>query len=452
MSLLLSSVLLPAAFCQAQTQPNIIFILADDVGAGDLHCTGHPYAITPNLDKLADQGIRYERAYMAAAWCAPSRYSLMRGQYPARGFYKNRNLKPDEPSITQILKNAGYTTAHFGKWHLNKDLKYAESPGDFGIDEHFTFGSHIKGKKWTSKDFEEEYFRAKTTDYLVDMAIDFIDENNSQKSPSPFYLNLWVYPTHSLINPTPEQLEVYNGLKVNFDDFSPLQKEFLEFVAEHGDIDKSMQAYCADITAMDKALGRLFDFLRRYELDKNTLIVFSSDNGPGPLTVQVQKKTVAERYIKTPTLLNSVGSAKNYRDRKSSIHEGGIRVPFIVSWPGNTKEGKVDNETIFHGVDWLPTIASICNADLPKSNYDGMDLKSAFSGKSIQRKTPVFWSEGASAILENNWKGILKENEFYLYDINKDPSESEDLKKSNPEIAKKMESELGRWLKELTIK
>ena len=104
---------------QNTPHPNIIFILADDLGAGDLQSTGHPYAKTPHLDKLASEGIQFERAYMAAAWCAPSRYGLMSGQYPARDFNTSRNLKPDEPTITKILNDAGYATAHFGKWHMN---------------------------------------------------------------------------------------------------------------------------------------------------------------------------------------------------------------------------------------------------------------------------------------------------------------------------------------------
>lgn len=432
---------------QNKKQPNIIFILADDLGAGDLHSTGHPYAKTPNLDKLADQGIRFERAYMAAAWCAPSRYGLMRGLYPARDFNKTKNLKPDEPSITKILNDAGYATAHFGKWHLNWDMDFAESPGDFGIDEHFSTNHNGNGKTWTKEQRKEKHWREKTTEAYVDMAINFINKNKSEKAPKPFYMNLWIYPTHSYINPTPEQLAIYKDLKVDLNDFSKQQQEFLMFVSKHGDINEAMQAYCADVTAMDKALGRLFDYLKENGLDKNTIIVFSSDNGPGPLTNQIKNESVVKRYKERPTLLNSVGSAKNYRDRKLSLHEGGIRVPFIVSWPGQFPEGKVDDATIIQGVDWLPTIASICNVDLPKSTYDGIDVKSAFFGEGNTRKEPVFWSENdASAILKENWKGVLIENQFALYDIVKDPSESADLKDVQPEIANSMERNLQNWL------
>jgi len=434
---------------QNKKRPNIVFILADDLGAGDLHSTGHPYAKTPNLDKLATEGIQFERAYMAAAWCAPSRYGLMRGLYPARDFNSSKNLKPNEPSITKILNDAGYTTAHFGKWHLNWGMDFAESPGDFGIDEHFTTNHNGNGKTWTKEQRKEKHWREKTTDAYVDMAIDFINKNKSEKDPKPFYMNLWIYPTHSYINPTPEQLAVYKGLKVNLDDFSEQQQEFLTFVSKHGDIDKAMQAYCADVTAMDKALGRLFDYLKENGLDENTIIVFSSDNGPGPLTKQIEDESVVERYKARPTLLNSVGSAKDYRDRKLSFHEGGIRVPFIVSWPGQFPEGKVDDTTIIQGVDWLPTIASICNVDLPKSIYDGIDVKSAFFGEGNTRKEPVFWSEkSSSVILKKNWKGVLMKNKFALYDIVKDPSETIDMKDVHADIAKDLENDLQNWLQE----
>ncbi len=428
-------------------RPNVIFILADDLGAGDLGCTGHPYAATPNLDKLAERGIRFDRAYMAAAWCAPSRYGLMSGQYPARDFDQSQNLKPDEPSVTSILQQAGYHTAHFGKWHLNKGLEYADSPGDFGIDSHFTTNNNGHGKTWSKSERSQEYWRAKTTDAYVDMAIDFMSVNNRGESPKPFYINLWIYPTHSYIHPTPEQLQVYKDLKVSYQDFSGHQQEFLKFVATYGDLDQAMQAYCADVTAMDQSLGRLFDFLQESNLAQNTMIVFSSDNGPGPLTKQVATRTVVKRYRERPDLLNSVGSAGVYRDRKLSLHEGGIRVPFIVSWPQQLKKSKVDTETIFHGVDWLPTVASICGAKLPPGKYDGMDLKSAFLGGNISRNGPLYWSQkSVVSCLEGDWKAyVTEDDQFQLYNLKEDPSQLRDVKADYSEVAERMEVAMRDW-------
>ena len=438
-----SSLALTKGCQEGQDQPNIIFILADDLGAGDLQCTGHPYAKTPNLDQLAKEGIRFERAYMAGAWCAPSRFGLMSGQFPARDFDQSRNLKPDEPSVTKVLQDAGYRTGHFGKWHMTSGSEYSNSPGDFGIDESFLTNYAGEARTWTKEEKNEEYWRAKSTDAYVDMTIDFIERNDAQ----PFYVNLWIYPTHSYIHPTPGQLEVYEGLKVDYSDFSPYQQDFLTFVAQHGDIDQAMQAYCADITAMDQALGRLFSYLKEEGLDESTLVVFTSDNGPGPLTPQIISESVVERYIDRPDLLNSVGSAKIYKERKISLHDGGIRVPYIISWSGKTPQSRVDETTVIHGTDWLPTVASLCNIELAEGIYDGLDVKSAFLGKALQRSKDIFWTQaGNTAVLSGNWKGVLtKDGNFKLYDIVEDPEEQNNLRILQAEKANEIEQRIHDW-------
>jgi arylsulfatase A-like enzyme len=390
---------------------------------------------------------------MPGAWCAPSRYGLMSGQYPSRYFDNTHELRPDEPTVTKVLNDAGYKTAHFGKWHLNARNSKNITPADFGIDEYFITNGPDNGKTWTKEQQNQEFWRAQTTDAYVDMTIDFITKNMNSVSPDPFYVNLWIYPTHSYIHPTPEQLAVYEGLKVDYNDFSPYQQEFLKFVAKHGDIDKAMQAYCADVTAMDKALGRLFRFLEESGLNKNTLVVFTSDNGPGPLTPQLKNESVVERYKELPDLLNSVGSAKIYKERKISLHDGGIRVPFIVSWPNHVPGGNVDEVSIVHGVDWLPTIASICNARLPEGIYDGINIKTSFLGNEFQRKKPVFWTQaGSVGILQGAWKGIMEKNgSFELYDIMKDPTESKNLKTTFAEVANGLEKQIVEWKKDIAV-
>jgi arylsulfatase A-like enzyme len=212
-----------------------------------------------------------------------------------------------------------------------------------------------------------------------------------------------------------------------------------------------MQAYCADVTAMDNALGRLFSYLEESGRDENTVVVFTSDNGPGPLTPQVKSQSVVKRYKEKPTLLNSVGSARIYRERKISLHDGGIRVPFIVSWPQQIKKGKLDSESVIHGTDWLPTVASICNVELPNGQYDGRDVKSAFLGKEMKNREAIYWKQNRSlALLQNNWKCLINEDgEFQLYDIKKDPSEITDLKKVYPELARELKTNLLDWQKNI---
>jgi len=431
---------------QAQPPPNIILILADDLGAGDLACTGHPYVKTPNIDRLASDGIMFSNAYMAAAWCAPTRYSLMRGQFPARQFYQTYNLLPTEPSITKLLQDAGYATAHFGKWHMSRGDSISTDPGDFGLDAHFTTSS--SGPGWTREQRQRPYHRAKTTDGYVDMTIDFIKENQDQ----PFYINLWVHPTHSYIDPSPEQLAVYEGLKVDIEDFkSSYQQQYLEFVSEYGNLDKAMQAYCADITGMDQAIGRLMAYLDQNNLAENTILVFTSDNGPGPLTQQIENRSVVKRFKERPTLLNSVGSAGIFRDRKLSIHEGGIHVPFIVKWAASTPAGRIDAKTVIGSVDWLPTIASICGIELPDYNYDGVDMTAAFQGQETDRGKPLFWLEnnGQAAILKGAWKGVIRQGEFSLYNVEQDPEEDNDLRETYRDKAEEIRSELESWLNEV---
>ena len=146
-----------------------------------------------------------------------------------------------------------------------------------------------------------------------------------------------------------------------------------------------------------------------------------------------------------------MGSSRVYKERKISIYDGGIRVPFIVRWPGKTPNGTIDSESVLHGVDWLPTIASICNVDLPKANLDGINVQSAFTGKGVERELPIYWTHNKGfASLQNNWKCYINaKGEVELYDIVKDPSEINNLKNKFPEIAQKMEKNLRDWRKEI---
>ncbi|MFY0653476.1 MAG: sulfatase-like hydrolase/transferase [Cyclobacteriaceae bacterium] len=434
---------------EKDTRPNVILILTDDLGAGDLGCAGHPYAKTPNIDQLAAEGIRFTKAYMSAAWCAPSRYALMRGMHPAREFYETYHLQTDQPSVTSLLQESGYATAHVGKWHLGSRNPSSPSPTEFGIDFQVTTSSSAQG--WTNKVMKERYFRATSADRFVDHAIDFVSKNKDK----PFYLNLWVQPTHSYIDPTPEQLARYADLKVDLEDFNnPQQREFLEFVAKHGDIDKAIQAYCADLTALDGAVGCLLDTLKKLGIEDNTIVAFSSDNGPGPLTSQVINESVVKRYIERPTLLNNVGSAGDYGERKLSVKDGGTHVPFIVKWPKEIQGGLVDNKTILSGLDWVPTITKFAGIQqLPDVIFDGKDMSKAVLGEPVIRKEPIFWYESGknSAILDENWKGVMIGGQFALYDLNKDEGEVNDLSTSSPEKAKEIKNKLQTWMDQMPV-
>ncbi|MEO1983144.1 MAG: sulfatase-like hydrolase/transferase [Fuerstiella sp.] len=436
--LLLIGCLALVADVAAARQPNIVFILADDLGYGDLGVTGHPYVQSPNIDGLAKDGLRLENAYMCGAWCAPSRSALMSGLFPARYFNRTHVLAVERPSLTSVLKNAGYTTAHYGKWHIGKDTG-APPPADYGIDESLTTQS--TGPTWPKDARQDPHYRENTTPHYVDLAIDFMTRNREQ----PLFINLWVYPTHSYINPTPEQLAVYKDLKVDIDDFEyPLQREFLEFVAEYGDVQDAMRAYCADATALDTEIGRLLKSLKDLKLDENTIVIFSSDNGPGPLCGNWD--SIVRRYKEKPLLLNNVGSAGPYRDRKISLHDGGIHAPFFVRWPAKIKAGSSNSTTLFSGVDLLPTLATLAGADVP-DGIDGEDLSAAWLGKSHKRAKPIFWNDkpGWSALRDRQWKAHLRKGEFRLFDLSKDPSESNDVAEKYPDVANDYLRQLKQW-------
>ena len=429
--------LLPAHGVSAdEARPNILFILADDLGCGDLGVTGHPYAKTPHLDRVAADGIRFEQAYMSGAWCSPSRAALMSGVYPARGFNATHFVPADRPTLTSVLKQAGYATAHYGKWHIGRG-NGAPPPADYGIDESFTTQSN--GPGWPKEAREDPHYRENTTPRYVDLAIDFMRRHRAQS----FFINLWVYPTHSYINPTPEQLAVYRDLQVNPADFqNPLQREFLEFVAGHGDLTRAMRAYCADVTALDAEVGRLLKALEELGLADDTLVIFSSDNGPGP----IENRQLAGRYRENPLLLNSVGSAGPHRDRKTSLHDGGIRAPMLVRWPARIPSGAVDVRTVFGGVDLLPTLAALAGARVPEG-IDGEDLSAAWLGQARDRDRPLFWNDrpGWSAMRLGRWKAHLQGEQFRLHDILKDPAESSDQSETEADAADRCRRELIRW-------
>ncbi|MEM9400721.1 MAG: sulfatase-like hydrolase/transferase [Verrucomicrobiota bacterium] len=429
-------------------QPNIIFILCDDLGYGDLGVTGHPYIKSPNIDRIAQEGLRIENAYMSAAWCAPSRAALMSGLYPARYFNKTKELAVDKPSLTSILKEVGYTTAHYGKWHMGGKKAPAPSPADYAIDESFIANGHSGDHPtWDKTELKDPHWREKTTERYVDLTIEFIKKNQSK----PFFINLWVYPTHSYIDPTPEMLEVYKDLKVDINDFkNPLQREFLQWISEQGDVQEAMRAYCSDVTELDNHVGRVMQTLVELELDQNTMIIFSSDNGPAPLGGA--RNDHVKRMETRPTLINCVGSSGPFRDRKISLNEGGTRVPFFVRWPAKIKPGSINHETVFGGIDLLPTLAALANASIP-NGFDGKDLSAVWLGSNDQRPGSLFWNDrpGWSTLRYQQWKAHLQKKEFRLYDLSKDPSESNNVADKFPEIADGFKKQIVNWENSLPL-
>lgn len=408
--IILCFMLLSAAFSHAAERPNIVFIYADDLGWGDLGCYGHPHLKTPYLDKMASEGVLLTNFYVANPVCSPSRTAVMTGQYPARHsvhrhFSNHENhvannmpdfLDPNVTLLTRLMQENGYKTGHFGKWHLGGS-KEAPTPSAYGIDVHYTTNS---------SDSKLKVPRNQSTEKMVDEAIKFILENKDES----FYINLWTLVPHANLDPTDEQMAPYEK-------FGP------QGPAKTRGFSTPRQIYYGAVTDMDKHLGRLIQKLDDLGLSKNTIIAFSSDNGPEDINVV----NAAHSGVGTPGPL---------RGRKRSLYDGGVRVPFIVKWEGHTPEGFIDDESIVGTVDLLPTFCKLAGIDLPEGyQSDGQDVSPILSGTPVKRDAPLLWDWTATqqghtfnkspglALRLGKWKFLMNPDgsRKELYDFDADP-------------------------------
>lgn len=438
----------------AERKPNVIFILTDDQGWGDAHFAGHPYVKTPNLDRFVSQGTWFRQFYVAATVCSPSRTAFMTAHAPARhlvhGHFATHEqnaqrampdwLDPQVMTLPRLLKSAGYATAHFGKWHLGGGPD-APPPEAYGIDVSRTTVSN--GTPFAEQ--RDPYFWAKSTGLIVDETIKFIRENKDR----PFYANVWTLLPHATLKPTPEQLAEYETLAPKADDpaFGPWMQKYL---GNAQDLKSQMQVFCASITNLDRELGRLFAALDEMKLAEDTIIFFSSDNGP-------------EDYRISNAANAGVGNTGPLRGRKRSMYEGGIRTFGVLRWPGKVAAGRVDETSVTGGVDFLPTICRLTGVDVPKDvRPDGEDVSDIWLGTPRARTTPLHWewlfnvrgeeyTPPMLAVRDGSWKLFVKHDGTgaQLYDIVKDIGESQDVAAANPEVVKTLTAKALAWKKTL---
>lgn len=410
---------------EANEKPNIVFILADDLGYGDLGCYGHPYAKTPALDRLAKEGTRFAQFYVTGVTCNPSRTGLMTGVFPARfQKYAADYGFGDRITITELLKKKGYRTGHFGKWHIGPN----DQNGIYGIDTVKVIGK--------SKNKE-----AGRDDDLFSEAITFIKEN----SKSPFYINIWGHATHFPVNTSQVLVEEFENVVVDREDFSQtMQHKFDECLQIDGKLDQSMKQYLGDVLQIDRNVGRVLKVLDELGLRNNTIVVFSSDHGPAPIVVA--NKGVRE-FSK-----NMLGYAGEFRGGKHQQYEGGTRVPFIVRWPGKIKSGVVDATNICSFIDWLPTLCSITGIEKIPGEVDGEDISDIWFGGKRKRSKPLFWKtsshKSSPAIRDGQWKlhlNLRKGKRVELYDLSKDLDESQNLATAYPEVVSQLRKKLNEW-------
>ncbi|MFN7647478.1 MAG: sulfatase [Acidobacteriota bacterium] len=421
---------------QAASRPNVLFILADDMGWGDLSCYGNPRMKTPNMDRLASQGTLFTQFYVNGSVCSPSRSAFLTGMFPARNRMhahlatEELNaarampnfLDPKVLTVARALQGAGYRTAHFGKWHLGR-YTGAPLPGAYGFD--------VQRSVTSNDDRQEEMapgFRAKSTAWIVDNALEFI-----RSGKGPFYAQLWLLLPHAPLAPTPEQLEPFKGQQPG----------------PHVPWPGAAQVYNASLRDLDDQLGRLFRELEKDGLAENTIIIFSSDNGPEDIHVSNASHA-------------AFGTPGPFRGRKRSLYEGGVRVPFIVRWPGRVPADRVENKAVVAGVDLFPTLAKLAGLPAP-ANVDGEDQSDVWLGKSRPRRTPLYWEWRFSvagyavnrspvlSLRDGDWKLLMNPNgsRTELYRIPDDPMEQNNLAGSEAARVTAMAEKLMAWQRKL---
>jgi arylsulfatase A-like enzyme len=424
----------PALAGPDDKKPNIVLCMTDDQGWGDVSYNGHPVLKTPELDKMAASGVRFDRFYAAAPVCSPTRGSVLTGRHPNRFkcFSHGYPLPAEEFTIAQAVKLAGYTTGHFGKWHLNgvrgpgKPVLADDprSPGRRGFDEWLSATNFFDLNPSFGRNGKPEKFTGDGSDIIVDEALKFIDR--SRKAGKPFLAVIWYGSPHNPHSALPQDRKPYAG------------------------VPNKLAPYYGELAAVDRSMGKLRAELRRMGIADNTIVWFCSDNGGA----------VGEQ---------SVGGL---RGGKSALWEGGIRVPGLLEWPARIKK-PFRTSVPCNTSDMFPTVVDLLGVTPPDRArpLDGISLVSLLDGKMSSRPKPMaFWSGknkgggGHAALIDNQFKLHLnpssKEGKgrtgggrkrkmppVLLYDLAADPKETTDLSVKDPERVKRMTAVLEGWKK-----
>ena len=424
-----------STLCLAE-QPNVLLVYVDDLGYGDLGSYGHPAIQTPNIDALAQEGMTFTNYYAPSALCSPSRAGVLTGRAPYRTGIKSwipENsgvfLRDEEITLAEVLKPEGYATALIGKWHLNSDLgsKKEPQPTDQGFDY---FYGHNAFQIPTNKDpiniYRDRELLPKqkgfTAQLYVDEAIDWLERRDNGQ---PFFLFLSMAEPHTPI----ENPREYNELYSQYTDGpvvpipSGLPEVPVEMLTPRGPGE-----YYANITYMDAQLGRLLQWLDRKNLADNTIVVFTSDNGP------VTSDWLA--WYET----NAYGSTGGYRGRKHFLYEGGIKVPAIIRYPAMVEPGSTSDDLVV-GTDLFVTLARLGGGAIPSDRpIDGIDVGVVLSGGKLAQRTVVWALDSVSdlefAIREGDWKLLIDRdgNPRELYDLASDALEFFNVRENKPGI------------------
>ena len=479
--LAIAGLLMAAAAASATDRPNIVLCMGDDHGWDETGYNGHPHLKTPVLDEMAATGLRFDRFYSAHPTCSPTRGSLITGRHPNRygTFAPNWSIRPEEISIAQLLSKAGYACGHFGKWHLGPvKADSPTNPGAMGFDEWLSHDNFFEMNPTLSRNGgPPEKFTGESSAVIVDEATRFIER--AKHKGQPFFALVCFGSPH----------EPYSGLKKDLAQYADLPASYREQSARvtsnktgqatRRPLDEVLQERYAEITAMDRALGQLRQWLDNQDLRQDTLLWYFSDNG-----------SPVEGAVTSPL-----------RGQKGQLFDGGIRVPAVLEWPQRIAQARVTEVNAVTS-DLLPTLCDLLEMPLPDRPLDGISLMPAIDGQMDERPKPIaFWAydtgqllkrrpepyidpqlqqgttplaksmggrftrnfsnfhlgqitesdfTGNRAIVDNRYKLLVgasrdgKES-IRLFDLRSDPAEEKNLVGEQPKIAQRLEQQLREW-------
>lgn len=465
-----------------QNRPSFVLLMGDDHGWDEVGYNGHPYIKTPVLDEMATQGLRLDGFYAGHPSCSPTRGSFITGRHPNRygTFSPNWSIRPEEISVAHILGKAGYATAHYGKWHLGPVKRDSPtSPGAMGFDEWLSHDNFFEMNPTLSRNgATPQQFEGEGSQIIIDEAIQFI--RKAKQKEQPFFVVVWYGSPHEPYSGLPEDLALYDNLPTEYAEQTVSLTSNETGLRVERPLRDVLQERYAEITAMDRSIGVLRNYLKEDGLRDNTVVWYCGDNG-------------------TPA--SAARTGMTLRGQKGTMYEGGILVPGVIEWPAHIRQART---TWFNSVtsDILPTLCELAGQPLPNRPLDGISLMPAIQGTAESRPRPIFfWSfetgkafsdasqpyidpllqegttplakvmdgkytrtfrnfqypaisadhfGGARVMLDQQYKLVMDaqssdQSGIELFDLTNDPAESHNLAAAKPDIATSMQNQLHDW-------